>query len=271
MSALGYGVFSGGVSVNFDNWLQKYISEAKYTFLFEGNPSNPSQTELSPLNIFLGILMIIAGAQKRIMGVISDLCIFYSALILWTLANSLDQDVHKDLRNNLNITTISHIPAFERSTKEHINTSAILKTPISDMWRSYYTNFQGIQTVADTINQALGSQVTWCLADDLLYYSTGIQPVMFKSSHLERFRYVLFYALNIGTWFICADICSKMDCLKQWLKKDDNIEWVSQEQANLVLHEAITNEIGIRGSNTFTITFSFLAGLSTKYLYISVL
>lgn len=46
------------------------------------------------------------------------------------------------------------------------------------------------------------------------------------------------------------------------MMKKNNIKLVPIDEAYLVLHEAATKEIGIRGNDTFTITFSFVAGVN---------
>lgn len=55
-----------------------------------------------------------------------------------------------------------------------------------------------------------------------------------------------------------------MEAAKTWLVKKHNIDSVPVSEAYLVLHEIITKDIGIRGNNTFTITFPFVAGVSTN-------
>lgn len=130
---------------------------------------------------------------------------------------------------------------------------------VNDKWHSYYLNFQAIQNMSESINDALGSQVFWEFLDDLLFYSTSLKAVVFATEELKMFQYLVFYFMNIGTLYLSADICRQMECLKDWLKICDNSKLVSPEEAQVVFHEVIVKDIGIRGSNKFTITFSFLS------------
>ncbi len=55
---------------------------------------------------------------------------------------------------------------------------------------------------------------------------------------------------------IIGQLCffKQMESVKTWLVKINNMENVPTYQSNLVLHEMISKDIGIRGSDFFTIT-----------------
>lgn len=50
-----------------------------------------------------------------------------------------------------------------------------------------------------------------------------------------------------------------MEAAKTWLVQKDNIKAVPFEEAYLVLHEVVTKDIGMRGSDYFTVTFELVA------------
>lgn len=130
------------------------------------------------------------------------------------------------------------------------------------MWRSNYRSFQVLQYISEILNNALEGQVFWGLLDDLLFYLTALKTVVYASDELEGFQNMVFYIIKIGTLCKCADICSQMECLKDWSKIQDTIKLVSADEANLVLYKVTAKEVGIQRSNKLTITFSFLPGVS---------
>lgn len=50
-----------------------------------------------------------------------------------------------------------------------------------------------------------------------------------------------------------------MESIKLWLDMDENRKQVPEDQLNIVLHEMIVKDIGIRGGNIFTITYPIVA------------
>lgn len=52
-----------------------------------------------------------------------------------------------------------------------------------------------------------------------------------------------------------------MEKAKLWISWNKNRYKVPVEDMNLVLHEMIAKDIGLRGSNVFTVTYPFLAAV----------
>ncbi|CAL8072518.1 unnamed protein product [Orchesella dallaii] len=52
-----------------------------------------------------------------------------------------------------------------------------------------------------------------------------------------------------------------LETIKLWLKKGDNAKKVPSDELNLVLHEIIAKDIGIRGSDIFTLTYDVVAAI----------
>ncbi len=50
-----------------------------------------------------------------------------------------------------------------------------------------------------------------------------------------------------------------MERVKGWISFGDNRKRVPVDEFSIVLHEMLAKDIGIRGSNVFTITYSLLA------------
>lgn len=53
-----------------------------------------------------------------------------------------------------------------------------------------------------------------------------------------------------------------MNAVKKWLSDEDHIHRVPFKEAYLVLQQLSENEIGIRGSNIFILTYSLLGTVS---------
>lgn len=53
-----------------------------------------------------------------------------------------------------------------------------------------------------------------------------------------------------------------MGAVKTWLADDENRKNVPVDEIQIVLHEAAEKDIGIRGNNVFTITYSSVFSVS---------
>ncbi len=57
-----------------------------------------------------------------------------------------------------------------------------------------------------------------------------------------------------------------MESIKTWLFTNDNFKSVPFDEAQTVLHGVQASDIGIRGSDIFTITYQLLGGVSFELL-----
>lgn len=67
-----------------------------------------------------------------------------------------------------------------------------------------------MQTISVTINAALGSQVTWCVAESLIYYSFNLNSVLTMENSVRGIETIYFIVITAGTFGISANICSQV-------------------------------------------------------------
>lgn len=58
-----------------------------------------------------------------------------------------------------------------------------------------------------------------------------------------------------------------METIKLWLTRNNNAKNVPSDEVSLVLHEMVIKDIGIRGSDLFTITFSLVAKVTFRIFF----
>lgn len=80
-----------------------------------------------------------------------------------------------------------------------------------------------------------------------------------------RYYYFLhkcFHFRKVFLWEINDIMLLKLEILKTWLAKDENRENVPLDQLEIVMGELRNRDVGIRGSNIFTITYPLLWNVS---------
>lgn len=62
------------------------------------------------------------------------------------------------------------------------------------------------------------------------------------------------------------DFIFKLGYLKKWLGQDENRIDIPIDQLQVVIEELRSHDVGIRGSNTFTITYSLLWNVRQHFI-----
>ncbi len=58
-----------------------------------------------------------------------------------------------------------------------------------------------------------------------------------------------------------------MESIKIWLSIDENRKVVPIDQVNIILHEMVAKDVGIRGGDIFTITYPIVATVSKETIH----
>ncbi len=144
------------------------------------------------------------------MGDFCDHCILAAALTLWTTASSFSADIEDLLRIDEEWeqqTQNGELPQIIRPRPENKHRS---RTAQQQPWSLIYWNFQAIQNLASVINSALGGQVTWYMAEGLMYYSISLNSVLLTKDEFKRLYKTIFYGMTFAVLWASSDICTKV-------------------------------------------------------------
>lgn len=139
----------------------------------------------------------------------------------------------------------------------------------SQNWELIYAQFNSIRTLSYTVNKALGSLVCWFLGNAILAYSMSLDALFVSLDWHKRVSLICNYLCAFGVLFTSADIPQQMESIKRWLKIDTNRKTVPIDQLNIILHEMTAKDIGIRGGDIFTITYTIVATVSKNYQFVT--
>ncbi|CAL8072522.1 unnamed protein product [Orchesella dallaii] len=231
-------------------WFNQLVKLARYTLFIESTVFDPNDTcllqNITGWDIAAAIFILIGLIPRFILAYFADLCILSCAIPLWLVSRSFSLVVSgKDV--------VQHMGDYNddegRKQGKELNSN----------WQEIYGHFKAIQKLSLAINVALGSLVTWFLAEAIMYYSKNLTDLVTSTDIFRRINKSSYYGMIVGIFLFSADICNQLENVKLWFYRGENRKTVPSDELNLVLHEMIAKDIGIRGSNIFTITYSFLA------------
>lgn len=214
-------------------WLRQLVSLARYTVFQGPEPTLNKAPELSEIVWIDYILAILTGCglfQRYILGLFCDLCILSNVLTLWVVVNSFAQSISKTSDAN---------------------------------WKVVYSQYKTIRTISQTINRALGNLVTGFMAEAIIFYSINLDRTLVTQDVFRKMHMAYYYLNTFSILFLSANICSQLDTLKRWLAEDVNRRQVSLDELQIVLQELQSKEVGIRGGDKFTISYSLVATVSS--------
>ncbi len=155
---------------------------------------------------------------RSILALYADICIIAAALTLWIPAKSFANEIGtrlmkiEELQENFDENHRHQQQNHQIFNKMKLQNVAaqIVKDARNDHhlpshWPSIYQNYRAIREISVHINNALGNQVTWYLAEGLMYYSSQLNTILFTDDPLQIAVTVIFYGITICILFTAAD------------------------------------------------------------------
>lgn len=260
-SLFGYGIVSEIVDWTPSFHLRRLIAHGRYSFIFQAellpDDKSPELGNASVGDYFLMVFMALAQLQRLILGDFCDIFALSAAFSLWTVSKCFADDVRESMRNDGNEICWEN----KVSRKPPWVIVVVEKADPRTSWQSMFKSFQAIQRMAELMNVAYGSQITWYLAEGLMVYAINLNCLLTASNELHRLRYLTFYGWTIMILYFSADVGHQLETVRKWMFMKNHINEVPISEGSLVLQEGTLRDIGIRGSNRVTITYSFVAGV----------
>ncbi|CAL8072524.1 unnamed protein product [Orchesella dallaii] len=232
-------------------WFNQLVKLARYTLFIDSTVFDPNDTcilqNITGWDTVAAIFTLFGIIPRLIIGYFADLCILSCAIPLWLISKTFSVAVAEKY-------DVQHLCDYDegRNWRKH-------GTELNSNWLEIYQHFKAIQRLSLAVNIALGSIVTWFLAEAIMYYSKNLTDLLRSTDIFWTIDKISFYVLTVGIFIFSADICNQLENVKLWFYRGENRKTVPSDEFNLILHEMIAKDIGIRGSNIFTITYSFLA------------
>lgn len=181
------------------------------------------------------------------LGVYSDICLLALALTLWTVVHSFTESLQM---------TSHCIPCNDTNMAvEHGKPS----------WEFVYRRYKLVRKYCEIINEALSHLVTGFMAEATIFYSVNLDMTVVTENNWKKSCLIYFYCCTFSILLYSANICTKMGSLKIWLADDGNRRTVPLDELQIVLGEIQANDVGIKISKVFTITYSLIANVSLSF------
>ncbi|CAL8072516.1 unnamed protein product [Orchesella dallaii] len=238
-------------------WWRELVSMGRYTFFVGSRPEPnkaPLLSEISAVDVIYAVFTALGLLGRYINGIFSDLCILSYVVTLWIVANTFAKEIKATECNEVVL-----IEENEAVLRHYSKSTNILE------WPEIYNRYKSIRKLAAMINQAFGSLVTAFMAEAIIFYSISLDATLTTNDFFKKANMLHFYCTTFGILFISADICNQMVAIKSWLANDENRKKVPYDEMQIVLYDLLTNEVGIRGSNVFTITYSLVANILSQW------
>ncbi len=184
-------------------WLRRLVDKGRYVFCFSKLLKSSEVQELSELTAWdwtLLVIMIFTMIVRYALTELCDLCILACTLTLWITSGSFEDEI-RDI--------VKHDEDFKDQDGEL--PKIVQMNTVVNPWSYIYKGFQGIQDLSELINKALGSQVTWYMADGLMFYSISINSVFLTKDLFRRIHKIIFFVITYIILYISADICKKVE------------------------------------------------------------
>lgn len=200
-------------------WLGQLNRIARFTFGFS-KVFDINDTTVLPMtswvDILISVVMGLSLIQRYIFGLFSDLLLFTNTIMLWSAAKAFTCRLQLDIETK---------GKREREMWKKYGSSQHSAQDITSMvaygfqenveiggfkWSDVYRQFTVIQRLAMLINIGLGSQVTWYLAEAVMYYSVRLNKFLTSTDIFVRVDLAIFYFTTFGILIFSADICSQV-------------------------------------------------------------
>lgn len=162
------------------------MDKGRYVFCFTKllkSSEAPELSEITVLDWILVVIMIFTLIVRYALSELCDLCILACTLTLWITSGSFEDEISDILKHN-----------NEDSKGEDGEIPKILQmNSVLQPWPHIYKSFQEIQDLSELINKALGSQVTWYMAEGLMFYSISINSVILTKDKFRRINKIIFF------------------------------------------------------------------------------
>ncbi|CAL8072528.1 unnamed protein product [Orchesella dallaii] len=255
-------------------WYRRLVQDTRY-MLFYGNTSStnegPELNDITALDQFFSVINSVGLISRYLLGFFTDLCIFSMVLTLWSASYSFANGFN-NLIANTDGENETH-PLYKRKRIISAITTSGSNLCSGSSWQQIYETYKAIRMLSVLINSALGSIVFWFLGDAIMAYSVNMDAFLIAKNVYKRANLSCYYFCTFGILFMAGDICTQMESIKHWLADDENRKTVPSDQMEIVLHEMLAKDIGIRGNNIFTLTYSIAAtfiGTIVTYFIICV-
>lgn len=115
---------------------------------------------------------------RNISGLFCDLGIFSHSITLWAVSQAFAEDLEK-----------------QRTAKK---------------WQEVYSQYKAIRKLSVTINIALGSVVTWFMAEAIAFYSINLVTTLATPDVYRKLFMSCFYLITFSTLLFSASACSQV-------------------------------------------------------------
>lgn len=160
-------------------------------------------------------------------------------------------------------------------------------------WKVFENQFAMLRQLSRLVNRAFGNVVVWFVLECLLYYcceadeiigqfqheNTDWKRVVFTSLYMLQFHFILLLSadipskvINRATFFrfdlhkaLCNRFCwLQMSVVKEWLEIPENVNSIFPNKLSLILDNLNSNDVAVKGSNYFSISYPFLGSVSVN-------
>lgn len=256
-------------------WWNGVIREACYNF-FLSNATCITLKSSPDWNWTIGIISAIGFYQRHILGLYCELCLLMGVLTLWSCSKSmagiLRQDIQLQSGNNELFTLTQK---WLHGYKDQLVASPVVRfKEMGCRQKQYFT----LQRLTRLVNQVHGTNMLLFLVDAVLYYSTGFIEVFIEESGnfdvSKIFRIVFFFANTCAIMWYAADVpCQMGNAFKEWMVTEGIKEGIKLDQLHIFVNDLQMNEISLKASEIFPVTFQVIAqlvGVTVTYFVICI-
>lgn len=191
---------------SFHWWWRSLVEAGKFNFFlqnFEDAKTNdPSRNTFSTWENLIGTVSAIGLLQRQI---IEAYCDFFLMMFVYTLWSSVYNFAYALRVNNL-----EHFPAELNNALGTVVVSTSDMNQVCLPWSMVRKNYNKLKMLADLINEAIGTNVTYLLVSAVLYYAIYFNIIFAEKENLDWTKLVgvLLYFLNACLIFnFSSNIC----------------------------------------------------------------
>lgn len=129
-------------------------------------------------------------------------------------------------------------------------------------WPEIYRRFKAIREMCRLLNRSFGAMVILYLTDTILLQSMALKVVITATDLTYKLRLTFFMIASCALFVIAADANHKLSWVTRWLAIDENRRGAPTDELTHVKEEIWNNQVGIRGANLFTITYTVIWNVS---------
>lgn len=122
-----------------------------------------------------------------------------------------------------------------------------------------------IRKFSTLMNHTFGNFVTCYLLNTSVYYAVAFYGISHWSAVVTRMFYLGGAVIIL---VISADVTKQVQSMKEWLSYNTNVDLIPQDMLQVMWQELETNQVAIRGSNVYPVTYSLVSNVGNTCIYL---